>query len=265
MLIVGERINTTRKQINEAVDNRDASFIQSDVKAQVEAGANLIDVNAGSRVGSEIEDMLWLIEVIQDVTSARLCLDSSDPHCLEEAIRRVRGSTMLNSTSLEKRRFESMVPVIREREVDIVALCLDDEGIPKSLGKVMENAKRLVEDLENIGVKRERIYLDPLVQAVSTNMGAGPMVVEAIERIHQEFPGVKTICGLSNISFALPIRPLINRTFLTLAMKAGLTAAIIDPLDKKLAGTLKATALLLDQDAYCKDYIKAYREGRLEG
>jgi cobalamin-dependent methionine synthase I len=264
MLVVGERINTSRKQVNEAVEKRDVHFIQTDVKAQVEAGARLIDINAGSRFGSELEDLFWLIEVVQEAVSARLSLDSSDPHCLKKAVRRVRDLPMVNSATAEKRKFESMSPVIQERECDVVGLCIDERGVPKHVDQVMENAQWLVRSLEILGVKRERIYLDPLVQAISIDTRAGLMALESIERIHKELWGVNTICGLSNISFSLPKRSLINRTFLSLAMKAGLTAALIDPLDKKLIGTLKATTLLFGQDPYCREYLKAFREGKLE-
>jgi 5-methyltetrahydrofolate--homocysteine methyltransferase len=265
MLIVGERINTSRKPINEAVEKRDVGFIQSDVKAQVEAGALVIDINAGSRFGSELEDLFWLIEVVQEAVPVRLCLDSSNPQSLQKALKRVRDLPMVNSTTAEKGKFESMAPVIQERECDVVGLCMDERGIPKSVDQVMENAQSLVRNLEALGVKRERIYLDPLVQAISIDPRAGLTALESIERIRKELAGVKTICGLSNISFSLPKRSLINRTFLPLAMKAGLSAALIDPLDKKLMGTLKATALLLGQDPYCREYLKAFREGKLEG
>ena len=264
MLIIGERINTSRKQIDAAVGKRDAAFIQDEARAQVEAGAHIIDVNSGSRIGSELEDLIWLIDIIQEVVTVRLSLDSSDPRCLLEAVDRVREVPMLNSTTAEKNRFEQVVPVIQKRECDVVALCIDDRGIPKSANQVMENAKKLIEDLETLGVHRERIYLDPLIQAVSTDTEAGLKALEAIEGIHREFVGVKTVCGLSNISFALPKRPVLNRAFLTLAMRAGLSALLIDPLDKRTMGNLKATNVLLGQDEYCTEYIKAFREGRLE-
>lgn len=140
---------------------------------------------------------------------------------------------------------------------------MDDRGIPKSVDHVMENAEKLVRDLEAIGVKRERRYLDPLIQAVSTDSKAGLKALEAIEKIHQEFRGVKTICGISNISYALPKRPIINRTFLILAMREGLSAAIIDSLDKSMMATLLATTMFLGEDDYCLKYIKAFREGGL--
>ena len=264
MLIIGERINTSRKQIDEAVEKRDAAFIQEDVKAQVEAGAQIIDVNSGSRIGSELEDLIWLIDIIQEAVQVRLSLDSSDPRCLLETVERVLEIPMLNSTTAEEKRFEQMAPVIQKRECDVVALCIDDRGIPKSADQVMENAKKVIEDLENIGVNRERIYLDPLIQAVSTDTEAGLTALETIEGIKREFEGVNIVCGLSNISFALPKRPVLNRTFLTLAMRAGLSAVLIDPLDKRTMGNLRATEVILGRDEYCLEYIKAFREGRLE-
>jgi len=176
MFIVGERVNTSRKQINEAVANRDAVYIQSDVKTQVEAGADVIDVNAGSRRGSEVEDLLWLIDVIEDaVPQVRLCLDSSNPDSMKAVIGRPSRPPMLNSTTAEKIRFESMVQVIETRECDVVALCIDDRGIPKSVDQALENAVRLVYNLEVLGVNRERIYLDPVIQTTSTNGMAGLM------------------------------------------------------------------------------------------
>jgi 5-methyltetrahydrofolate--homocysteine methyltransferase len=263
MLIIGERINTSRKEVYEAVERKDSKFIRADAVAQVEGGARVIDINAGSRAASETEDLIWLIDVIQEAVPVRLSLDSSDPGCLIKAVERVRDLPMLNSTTAEEKRFEAMTPVIQKRECEVVALCMDDRGIPKSVEHALENAERLISDLENLGVRKERIYLDPLVQAVSTDSSAGLKALEAIERIQKEFKGVKTICGLSNISYALPKRRIVNRAFLTLAMRAGLSAALLDPLDKSIMGNLKATEALLGRDEYCMDYIRAFREGRL--
>ncbi len=263
MLIIGERINTSRKEIDEAVERKDEDFIRADVRAQVEAGAQIIDINAGSRAGSETEDLIWLIDVIQEAVTVRLSLDSSDPGCLVKVVERVRDLPMLNSTTAEKKRFDEMKPVIQKRKCEVVALCMDDRGIPKSVEQALENAGKLISDLESLGVKKERIYLDPLVQAVSTDSSAGLKALEAIERIRMEFKGVKVLCGLSNISYALPERRIVNRAFLTLAIWAGLSAALLDPLDKNIMGNLKATEALLGQDEYCMDYIRAFREGRL--
>jgi len=263
MIIVGERINTSRKPIDQAVSARDASFIREEVKAQVRAGAHLIDVNAGSRK-TEVEDLLWLVDVIQENHSVRLCLDSSNPGCLLKAVGRVKETPMINSISAERRRFEGMIPVIQMRECEVVALCMDDRGVPKAADQVLENVEKLLRDLEKVGVKQERIYFDPVIQAVSTDSNAAVKALNAIERIHREFPGTNTICGLSNISYALPKRQLINRAFMGLAIRAGLSAAIIDPLDRKMATVLLAISLILGKDPYCKAYLRAFREGRLE-
>jgi cobalamin-dependent methionine synthase I len=262
MLIIGERINTSRADINTAVEKRDAGAIQRDVKAQAEAGAQVIDVNAGSRSGSELEDLIWLIDVVQDAVGLRLSLDSPSSDCLQEAIGRVRNLPMLNSTTAEKDRFERMARVIAKRECEVVALCLDDRGLPKAVEQILENAHSLVSGLESLGVHRERIYLDPLVQAVSTDPVAAIRTLVAIERIKKEFPGVNTVCGLSNVSYALPKRYILNRAFLTMAIEAGLSAVILDPLDKGLMGSLMATEVLLGKDEYCLDYIGAFRKGR---
>lgn len=265
MLIVGERINTSRSQINKAVDHRDVAAIHAEVALQLACGADLIDVNAGSRRKSEVEDLRWLIDVIQsDFPDTRLCIDSPNPESLKQVMDRVRHRPMVNSTTGEKARFEAMLAVIQAGKCDIVALCIDDRGISKTAGQTVENAVRLVHDLERFGVGRERIYLDPVTQAVSANAHAGILALDAIDGIRRELEGVNVISGLSNISFGLPNRSLVNRGFLTLAMKFGLNAAILDVSDRKLMSALAAARVLLNQDSWCQAYTRAFREGKLE-
>jgi len=266
MKIIGERINTTRKQIFEAVASRDAAYLKAEAEAQHKAGAHLIDVNAGSRRTSEVDDLLWLIDVIEEaIPQVRFCLDSSDPESLKAVIRRPSLPPMVNSTNGEKTHFKKIAEVIQIRECDVVALCFDDRGIPKNAEQAFENALTLVSALESLCIKRERIYLDPVIQAISTNKTAALIALETIQRIHHELSGVNTICGLSNISFGLPKRSLLNRILLVLAMRAGLTAAIIDPLDKHLMSFLTAAEVLLGQDEWCQNYLSAFRAGILEG
>ncbi|MGD8649674.1 MAG: dihydropteroate synthase [Desulfobacterales bacterium] len=263
MRIVGERINTSRSKVNTAVAERDVAYIQTDVQAQLAAGADLIDVNTGSRRDSEEKDLTWLIDVIQDVAPrAHLCLDSPNPHVMKAVIGRVNEVPMLNSTTAEKSRFEEMAPIIQSCECDVIALCIDDRGIPKSTSQIFENAAVLVPKLELLGVNRERIYLDTVLTAVATNQKAALMSFEIIRRINTEFEGVNTICGLSNISFGMPKRSLINRIYLSLAMAAGLSAAICDPLDDHLMETLLAADVLLGKDPWCQKYTAAFRSGR---
>jgi len=261
--VVGERINTSRKRVQEAVINKDYVYIQDDVKKQQAAGANFIDVNAGARIGHEKADMEWLLTVIQEVVTIPLCLDSPDPKVLEMAYGMVKDRPMINSISLEKERYNAMVPFLKGKDCSVVALCMDDSGMPKSAQDVINRAGRLVKGLEGIGVRRELIYIDPLIQPISTDTTKGVMAMDSVRGIMGRFPGVHTICGLSNISYGLPQRRIINRTFLALLMCAGLDAAIIDPIDDKIMAALKATEMLMGNDEYCASYLKGVRAGQI--
>jgi len=264
MLIVGERLNTSRAAVNEAVERRDTGFVAREARAQVEAGAGLVDVNAGSRRDSEAEDLSWLMRTVQQaVPGVRLCLDSPRPQTLLAVLGLAEKPPLLNSITAESARFQAMAPLLGQRECDVVALAADERGIPKSTPQTLEIARRLVGELEALGVKRERIYVDPVIRAASAEQDAAVTALQSIGRIRQELPGVHVICGLSNISYGLPWRQLVNRTFLALAVQAGLEAAILDPLDAGLAGTLLAAELLLGRDPWCQAYTRAFRGGRL--
>jgi len=262
--IVGERINTSRKKIQEAVAARDAQYIQEEARKQQEAGASFIDVNAGTFVGEEREHLEWLVRVVQEVVTVPLCLDSPDPRVLEAAYGLLKEPPMVNSISLEQERFETMIPFLRGRECCIVALCMDDSGMPKSALDIIERAEKLVAALEGIGMTRNRIYVDFLVQPISTDTSNGLMAMAAVGGINQAVPGVHTICGLSNISFGLPQRRIINRTFLALIRAAGLDTAILDPLDRELMSVVKTAEMLLGHDEYCTSYLKGVRAGIIQ-
>lgn len=262
-VIVGERINTSRKPVLDAVEERNISYIKEDVKNQVSAGANYIDVNAGARIGHEMEDMEWLLEVIQEVVTVPLCLDSPDPKVIEKALDLVKDPPMINSISLEKDRYEPMLSYLENRECNVVALCMDDSGMPTIARDVIDRACRLVEGLEGIGIKRECIYVDPLIQPISTDVTKGVMAMEAVKGIILECPGVHFICGLSNISFGLPQRKIINRNFLCLLMGAGLDGAIIDPLDNKIISVLRTSQMLMGKDEHCLNFLKSVRAGQI--
>jgi cobalamin-dependent methionine synthase I len=261
--IIGERINTSREKVLEAVEKRDADYIQDDVRKQEAAGAHYIDVNAGTQASGEMDDLKWLIDVVQEVVTVPLCIDSPDPEVLRMACDRVKMPPMINSISLEKNRFEPMLSFLEGRECRIVALCMSDEGMPKSAEEVIARAGKLIEGLEGIGMQREHIYMDPLIQPVSTDVMRGVMAMESVRGIIERYPGVHTICGLSNISFGLPQRRIINRTFLSVLMTAGLDSAILDPLDNVIMAVLRTTLMLLGRDSYCLEYIKAVRAGTI--
>ncbi len=264
-VVIGERINTSRSAVQEAVANRDADYIAEDVKKQAEAGATHIDVNAGARIGHEDEDMRWLLEVIQGAVDLPLTLDSPDPAVLEMAYGLARREPMINSISLETERWEKMAPFLEGKACSVIALCMDDTGLPADSDEIVSRARKLSVVLEELGIPREKIFLDPLVQPISTDQTKGVMVLDALARINRELPGIKSTCGLSNISYGLPQRKIINRHYLTLMMGVGLTSAIIDPLDDRIMASIRTSDMLLGNDEYCGNYLQAVRAGRIAG
>lgn len=261
MIIIGEKINTSRKSIAEAVEKQDAEYIQSIAMEQVKAGADYIDVNAGTFLKKEAEYLSWLVKTVQQAVDSPLCLDSPNPEALRKALQVHRGQAMINSISLEKERYENLLPLITGQPCKVVALCMAETAMPTSPEDRVRAATELIERLTGKGFPLENIFVDPLVQPVSVDVRMGRAVLEAIEEIMKRFPGVHTICGLSNISYGLPARRMINRQFLTLAVSKGLTAAILDPTDSQLMSTLLTVRMLLGQDEYCSQFIDAYGKG----
>jgi cobalamin-dependent methionine synthase I len=260
MIVVAERLNAARKTVREAIETKDEALIVKEATDQFAGGADIIDVNAGAHPDREESDMGWMIDLVQGAVDARISIDSSSSGVILKNIHKLSKTPMINSVSLESKKLAEMRPALTEREADIVALCMDDSGLPKSADQAFANAVRMVETLEGIGITREHIFLDPLVQTISADHTKGLMVLSTIGRIRAEIPGVHIVCGLSNISYGMPERFLINRTFLTLAAGAGLDAAIIDPLDKKLMTAVAVSEMLLGKDPYCRNYLTRFRK-----
>lgn len=263
MLIVGELINTSREKIATAVEEKDAQYIKEIARKQVEAGADYIDVNAGTRTQDEPEMLKWLVETVQEEVDAPLCLDSPNTEALKAALESHKGRPMINSISAEKERYDQVLPLVLDYDTEVIALCMDDEGIPDTGQERLDIAENLADNMLKAGVKEEDIYFDPLLKPVSVNTEFGNEVLDAIEMIHKKYPGVHTICGLSNVSFGLPNRRLLNRAFLVMCMTKGLDAVILDPLEINIMSLLKASEVLLGRDDYCMQYIKAQRAGEL--
>jgi 5-methyltetrahydrofolate--homocysteine methyltransferase len=261
--VIGERINTSRKKIQEAVASRDARYIIDDVQKQQAMGAAYIDVNAGARIGHEIEDMQWLLETIQPVLTVPQARDSPDPAVLEMAFQMTQATPMINSISLEKERFDAMMPFLEGKACKVIALCMDDAGMPESADEIIARADTLIRELNRIGIDRGSIYIDPLVQPISTDSHKGVMVLDAVKGIRARYPEVHITGGLSNISYGLPQRKIINRTFVTLMMGSGMDSAIIDPLDEKIMGAIKTADMLLGHDNFCMNYLKGVRSGTI--
>jgi cobalamin-dependent methionine synthase I len=263
MIIVGEIINTSRKSIEQAVMKHDAAYIMQIARQQAEAGAHFIDVNAGTFVDQETEQLCWLVETVQSAVDLPLSLDSPNPESLSAAMKLHRGEPMINSISLEKDRFQTLFPIVTSHPCHVVALCMAQASMPTTVDERVEVGKELIQQLTGAGIPIEKIYVDPLIQPISVDTNMGLAALGAISKIREDFPGVNTICGLSNISFGLPERRIINRSFLALCISYGLSAVILDPTDKHLMTQLITTEMLLGRDEYCENYIDAYQDGHL--
>lgn len=261
--IIGEKINGTRGHVGRAITDRDAAFIQSLASRQAEAGAHWIDVNAGTRPDREPDDLRWLAETVQEVVDIPLCLDSANPAALAAALAVTRTAPLVNSISGEPDRLRDVLPLARDHGCPVIALALDDTGIPPDAGQRLAVIRRLMAATRQAGIGDTEVFVDPLVMAVSTAERGGEVALGTIAAVRKEFPETHVTVGLSNVSFGLPARHLVNRTFLALAVAAGLDCAICDPLDRDLVATLRATELLLGRDRHCLAYTRAYRSGLL--
>lgn len=264
MKIIGEKINGTRKRVGQAIAARDANFIRDLAIKQVDAGAHWLDVNAGTHPDREPDDLAWLIGVIQEAVDAPLAIDSANPHALRAAAQAVERTPMINSISGEPDRLKGVLPIVAEFGCEVIALAMDDQGIPDSVEKRLAVVRRLFEATRGAGVPDEKVYVDPLVMAIATNTECGLAALDTMRAVRAEFPQAHISAGLSNVSFGLPMRSLINRTFLVLALAAGLDTAIVDPLDRELKAALLAADLLLGYDKHCLAYTRAYRAGQLD-
>jgi len=264
MIIVGELINGSRKPVAEALSGRDADAILEIARRQIEAGADLLDINAGTGPDRETEDLLWLIEVISEGVEIPLCIDSPNRQAVEAGLKKAGPrAAMINSTTAEADRLEAFQSLAEAHSCSIIGLCMGKEGVPGEARGRFQVAEHLVQRLTAGKIPAEKIYLDPIVCPVSVDGRAGRTALETLRMIKEGLPQVKTICGLSNISFGLPRRQLLNRQFLTIMRAAGLDAAILDPTDLMLMSGLRAADALLGDDENCLAYIGAAREGKL--
>jgi cobalamin-dependent methionine synthase I len=263
MLIIGELINASRKIIAAAIENQDAGAIKKIAVDEVENGADYIDVNAGIFVGQEADYIKWLINNVQEAVDAPCCIDSPDPRVIEAGLAVHKGRPMINSISLEKERYDALMPLLAGTDLKIVALCMSDDGMPETVDDRLKIADALINGLIQNNVKLENIYVDPLVQPLSINTNFGVEFLNSIEKIMGTFKGVHTTCGLSNISYGLPRRKLLNRMFMVMAITKGLDGAIVNPLDKAMMAAIIAAETLAGKDGFCMSYLKAYRAGDL--
>ncbi|MBL7125204.1 MAG: dihydropteroate synthase [Dehalococcoidales bacterium] len=267
MLVIGENINASNRSVAEAIASRDREFLQSLAKAQIAAGADFIDVNSGVGSGSpehEAVTMGWLVEVVQEVTDRPLVIDSNSPSVIEAALRKYRGERiMINSVTAEPEKLASIGSLAAERQAWVVALAMGTNGIPSSVEGRLAACGQIMAHLTQLGLEAEQIFFDPLMLPIAVDSAQGVVTLRTLEQIKSRYPAAKTVLGLSNISYGLPCRRLVNRAFLLMAAYAGLDAVVLNPLDAKMMSFIKVADMLTGKDPSCRGYIRAHRKGIL--
>ncbi|HCU36077.1 MAG TPA: methyltetrahydrofolate--corrinoid methyltransferase [Armatimonadetes bacterium] len=265
MIIIGELINGTRKRIKQAIADRDDGYVSGLAVRQAEAGAAFIDCNPGTVGDQEIEDIRWLVQTVQAVTDLPISFDTPNVAALRAAFDVYEGAAtpMINSITAEQERIDAMLEFVAQSGANIVALALSDAGMPSGCEDRVAAAVGLVDTLTGAGIDAGRIFVDPVIAPLGTDAGTGRAVMGAVTQLRAQRPGIHITCGLSNISYGLPERKLLNRTFMTLCIGAGMDSAIIDPLDEQMMATVYAAEALAGCDEWCMNYITASRQNRL--
>lgn len=258
--IIGERINPTgRKKVQEALVAGDFDPIRQDAIEQVKAGAAVLDVNAGVPGLDEPELLEKVARAVMEVVETPLCFDTANPAALARVLDIYPGKALVNSVNGEERSLREVLPVVRDHQAAVIGLCMDDEGIPPTAEKRLQVAARIIERAGRHGIPTADIVIDPLALSLGAESNAGYVALQTIELVRDEF-GVNISMGASNISFGLPDRKYINAAFLAMAIHAGLSCPITNPLVTEVMAAIQAADLLMGRDEYASRWIKAYRQ-----
>ena len=262
MIIIGEKINGSIPAVAKAIAERDAAFIKARAVAQEEAGATFIDCCASVPEEVEVETLKWMIECIQEATDLPIAVDSPSADVLVQAYKFCNKPGLINSVSGEGDKMDKIFPILAENKGwQVAALLSDDTGIPKTAGDRLRVFEKIMAKAKEYGIAPNRIHVDPLVEMLCTSEDGIANNIEVISTIREQYPSIHITAAVSNISFNLPVRKMINLGFTVLAMNAGLDSAILDPTNRDMMGVIFATEALLGLDDYCMEYIGAYREG----
>ena len=263
-VIIGERINPTgRKMLAKEMAEGDFSRVVKDALAQVAAGAQMLDVNAGIPLADEPGILAETIKLVQSLTDVPLSIDSSIVAALEAGLEVYQGKALLNSVTGEEERLESVLPLVKKYNCAVVAISNDETGISEDPDVRFEVAKKIVERAEDHGIPRADVVVDPLVMPIGAIGTAGVQVMQLVRRLREELK-VNTTCGASNVSFGLPNRDGVNAAFLTMAMASGLTSAITNPLHDSIMQAVMGGDVMLGKDSNCANWIRKYREPSTE-
>ncbi|HET6445544.1 MAG TPA: dihydropteroate synthase [candidate division Zixibacteria bacterium] len=263
--IIGERINPTgRKVMQAALLEGDFDMVRQDAIAQVAAGAAVLDVNAGIPGIDEADLLMRLVQEIGGVVDVPLCIDTADPEALKAALASYDGKALVNSVSGEEKSMRTILPLVGEHGAAVIALCMDDAGIPDTPEKRMAVAAKIIKFAAQYGIEKEDVVVDPLVLSMGADSNAGRMALETTRLISEEL-GVNMTMGASNISFGLPDRKGINAAFIAMAIHAGVTCPITNPLIAEITASILAADLAMGRDQYAMRWIKSFRKRNSAG
>jgi len=262
MIIIGEKINGAIPKTAAAIEARDEAYIRKLAVAQEQAGADYLDVCAGTAPDKEEEALRWLLGIVQDVSELPICLDSPDPHMIVNTMDAVKHPGILNSISAEGEKCDVLLPVLEKHpEWSVMALCSGNAGVSETAEQKIAVAQGLMDQVKARGIAEDRVFIDPLVLALSAIGNSSIEFCRAIEMIHGAWPGVHVAAAVSNISYGTPARSLLNSRFLTIALEHGLDAGIVDPTNRDIIGSMYATDALMGRDRHSRKYNNAFRKG----
>lgn len=260
MLIIGEKLNGAIRSVAEAIKNRDGEFIKDLAVRQLDSRADYLDICSGVAEG-DADILGWMIGLIQNARpDVRFSIDSPNPDTITASIPLCKNPGIINSISLERDKADKIFSAAGKKDWKIIALLLDDTGIPENVEKRIDNFHRIVKKAEEYGIAFDRLYFDPLVFTVGSSPDSFINFIETSKRIREEYPGAHIVSGLSNISYGLPYRKALNHAFLIGAMMFGMDSAIMDPLNRDMLSGVYAAEALLGIDEYCIEYLSAYRD-----
>jgi 5-methyltetrahydrofolate--homocysteine methyltransferase len=263
-VVIGERINPTgRKKVLTALQEGNFDIVRQDAIAQVNAGAHILDVNAGVPGADEPKLLAEVLKTVTEVADVPLCIDTADPLALAAALELYEGKALVNSVNGEQRSLEAVLPLVKEHGAAVIGLCMDDDGIPTTAEDRLRVAGKIIERAGRLDIPIEDVVVDPLALTMGAESSAGRIALDTIGLIVEEF-GVNVTMGASNISFGMPDRKYINSTFIAMAIHAGLTCPITNPLVDEVRIAILAADLSMGWDEYGMNWIKAYRERQKE-
>ena len=269
MIIIAEKINGSIPSMAKYIAERNEEAIKDIAVRQAEQigeSKGFIDVCSSVAPEVEFETMRWLLDLVQGVTDMPISIDSPNAECLVELLPYVKKPGLVNSVSGEGNKIDLIFPMLAKPEYkdwEVMALLSDDTGIPKSAADRLRVFDKIMAKAKEYGIAPSRIHIDPLVEMLCTSEDGIAMVEEVMTKIREQYPSIHISGAVSNISFNLPARKLVNMAFVCLAIKAGMDSAVFDPLDKQLLGVIYATEALLGQDDFCMEYIGAFRDERI--